>query len=148
METDKQKILVLCSGNSARSQMAEGFLRHMAGERFEVMSAGTEPAPEIHPMAVAVMKEIGIDISAQSPKDLTRYLGKTFIHYLIIVCSKANDTCPRIWPGLANESNRLYWPIDDPAEASGSDEEKLDAFRSARNELEKKIEAWLDRTAR
>ncbi|HHE32487.1 MAG TPA: arsenate reductase ArsC [Chlorobaculum parvum] len=143
METRKQKVLILCSGNSARSQMAEGFLRNMAGDRFEVMSAGTEPASNINPFAIAAMSELGIDISAQSPKDLSLYLGQVFIHYLIIVCSKANDTCPRVWPGLANQNNRLYWPVDDPAEATGSDKEKLEAFREARNEIREKLEAWL-----
>lgn len=143
METGKQKILVLCSGNSARSQMAEGFLRSMAGDRFEVLSAGTEPATEVNPLAVSVMNEAGIDISGQSPKDLTLYLGKTFINYLLIVCSKANATCPRIWPGLWNDNNRIYWPIDDPAEAEGSADEKLKAFRIARDEIREKIEDWL-----
>ena len=143
MGTKKQKVLILCSGNSARSQMAEGFLRDMAGDRVEVMSAGTEPAPSIHPLAIATMSEVGIDISKQLPKDLSLYLGKMFIHYLIIVCSKANNTCPRIWPGLATQNNRLYWPVDDPTEATGSDEEKLNAFRKARNEIKEKLEAWL-----
>ncbi|MBN1929029.1 MAG: arsenate reductase ArsC [Chlorobiaceae bacterium] len=144
METNKQKVLILCSGNSARSQMAEGYLRNLAGDRFEVMSAGTDAAPAINPFAVAVMNEAGIDISAQYPKDLSLYLGKIFIHYLIIVCSKANDTCPRIWPGIANQNNRLYWPVDDPAEVTGSDTEKLEAFRKCRDEIKNKLEAWLD----
>lgn len=139
----KQKVLILCSGNSARSQMAEGLLRHLAGDRFEVMSAGTEPAERVNELAVTAMQESGIDISAQKPKDLTLYLGKTFIHYLIIVCSKAHASCPRIWPGLSNEENRLYWPVDDPAEAKGNQDAKLEAFRSARDELRKKIETWL-----
>lgn len=110
MGTRKQKVLILCSGNSARSQMAEGFPRDMAGDRFEVMSAGTEPAPNINPFAITAMSEVGIDISAQSPKDLSLYLGQVFVHHLIIVCSKANNTCPRVWPGLASQNNRLYWP--------------------------------------
>lgn len=143
MDTRKLKVLILCSGNSARSQMAEAFLRHLAGDRFEVMSAGTEPASTINPYAIEAMNEIGIDISTQCPKDLSLYLGQTFINYLIIVCSKANDSCPRVWPGLANQNNRLYWPVDDPAEATGSDKEKLAAFRKARNEIKEKLEAWL-----
>lgn len=143
MEAKKQNVLILCSGNSARSQMAEGFLRHMAGERFDVMSAGTEPAPEINPLAVQVMQEAGIDLSSQKPKDLSLYLGKTFLHYLVIVCSKANDTCPRIWPGLIIQENRLYWPVDDPAEATGTEAEQLDAFRKARDEIREKLETWL-----
>ncbi len=143
MDTKKQKVLILCSGNSARSQIAEGFLRQMAGDRFEVMSAGTEPASEINPLAIEVMQEAGIDISSQHPKDLTLYLGKEFIHYLIIVCNKAQETCPRIWPGLFNQDNRLYWPIDDPASVEGTDEEKREAFRRSRNEIKQKLESWM-----
>ncbi|NEX14167.1 MAG: low molecular weight phosphatase family protein [Prosthecochloris sp.] len=143
MKAKLQKVLILCSGNSARSQMAEGFLRQMAGEQFEAMSAGMTPAPEINPLAVQVMQEAGIDLSGQKPKDLSLYLGKTFLHYLIIVCSKANDTCPRIWPGLIIQENRLYWPVDDPAEATGTEEEQLDAFRKARDEIREKLESWL-----
>ena len=143
MDEKKQKVLILCSGNSARSQMAEGFLREMAGNRFDVMSAGTEPAEEVNPLAVKVMQEEGIYISAQQPKDLSLYLGKTFIHYLIIVCSKAHDACPRVWPGLLSEDNRLYWPVDDPAAVDGTDEERLEAFRSARNEIREELAAWV-----
>ncbi len=143
MNTNKQKVLILCSGNSARSQMAEGFLRQMAGDRFEVLSAGTDPAPEINPFAVRVMQESGIDISSQHPKDLSIYLGKAFIHYLIIVCNRANDSCPHVWPGLLNQEHRLYWPVDDPAAVDGSEEDRLAAFRSARDEIRGKIEVWL-----
>ncbi len=143
MEAKPQKVLILCSGNSARSQMAEGFLRTMAGDQFEVMSAGMQPAPEINPLAVQVMQEVGIDLSGQEPKDLSLYLGKTFLHYLIIVCSTANETCPRVWPGLIIQDNRLYWPVDDPAEATGTEEEKLTAFRKARDEIKEKLEIWL-----
>ena len=96
----KQNVLFLCTGNSCRSQMAEGLLRHLAGERFEALSAGLEPGKEVHPLAIQVMAEIGIDISSQQPKAVDVYLGKTMIHYLIIVCNKAQSTCPRIWPGL------------------------------------------------
>jgi len=143
MSEKKQKVLFLCTGNSARSQMAEGFLREMAGERFEVFSAGTELAHEINPLAVDVMNEDGIDISGQSPKDLSIYLGREFIHYLIVVCSKSNDTCPRIWPGLVSQDNRLYWPVDDPAAIEGSRVDRLQAFRNARDELRERLEGWL-----
>ncbi len=143
MTEKKQKVLFLCTGNSARSQIAEGFLRAMAGDRFEVLSAGTEPAGEINPLAIQVMQEEGIDITAQSPKDLSVYLGREYIQYLIIVCSKAHDTCPRIWPGLVVQENRLYWPVDDPAAVEGSEEEKLQAFRLARNEIRQKLDDWL-----
>ncbi len=139
----KQNVLFLCTGNSCRSQMAEGLLRYLAGERFEALSAGLEPGNEVHPMAIQVMAEIGIDISSQQPKAVDVYLGKTMIHYLIIVCNKAQSTCPRIWPGLPNEK-RYYWPVNDPAEISGSIEEKLSFFRKVRDELQDKITSWLN----
>ncbi len=123
--------------------MAEGLLRHLAGERFEALSAGLEPGKEVHPLAIQVMAEIGIDISSQQPKAVDVYLGKTMIHYLIIVCNKAQSTCPRIWPGLPNEK-RYYWPVNDPAEISGSIEEKLSFFREVRDELQDKITSWLN----
>ena len=139
----KQNVLFLWTGNSGRSQMAEGLLRYLAGERFEALSAGLEPGNEVHPMAIQVMAEIGIDISSQQPKAVDVYLGKTMIHYLIIVCNKAQSTCPRIWPGLPNEK-RYYWPVNDPAEISGSIEEKLSFFRKVRDELQDKITSWLN----
>ena len=97
----KQKVLFLCTQNSARSQMAEGFLRHLAGDRFEVYSAGIDPTPEIHPCAVEAMSEIGIDISEQYPKGLRTYLGKMGFNYLIIVCARAEERCPKTFPGGA-----------------------------------------------
>ena len=122
--------------------MAEGLLRHLAGERFEALSAGLEPNNEVHPFAIKVMAEIGIDISAQQPKSVDVYLGRTMIHYLIIVCNKAQATCPRVWPGLPNEK-RYYWPVDDPAAITGTTEEQLAVFRDVRDELQDKIESWL-----
>lgn len=139
----KQKILFLCTGNSARSQMAEGLLRDMAGDRFEPLSAGMEAKDRVHTMAVQVMREIDIDISNQHPKGLEEYLGKTFIQYLIVVCNKANETCPRIWPGLMNPENRFYWPFEDPASANGTEEEQLTYFRKVRDEIKEKLEAWV-----
>jgi arsenate reductase len=139
----KQNVLFLCTGNSCRSQMAEGLLRHLAGERFEALSAGLDPNHEVHPLAIQVMKEIGIDISAQQPKAVDVYLGKTMIHYLMIVCNKAQSTCPRIWPGLPNEK-RYYWPVNDPAAISGTTEEQLAVFREVRDELQDKITSWLN----
>jgi arsenate reductase len=138
----KQNVLFLCTGNSCRSQMAEGLLRHLAGERFEALSAGLEPNLEVHPLAIEVMAEIGIDISSQQPKAVDLYLGKTMIHYLMIVCNKAQSTCPRIWPGLPNEK-RYYWPVNDPAAISGTTEEQLAFFREVRDELQNKITSWL-----
>ncbi|NTV05657.1 MAG: arsenate reductase ArsC [Chlorobiaceae bacterium] len=139
----KQNVLFLCTGNSCRSQMAEGLLRHLAGEQFEALSAGLEPNNEVHPLAIIVMEEIGIDISSQQPKAVDVYLGKTMIHYLMIVCNKAQSTCPRVWPGLPDEK-RYYWPVDDPAVLSSSTEEQLVVFREVRDELQGKITSWLN----
>ena len=138
----KQNVLFLCTGNSCRSQMAEGLLRHLAGERFEALSAGLEPNNDVHPFAIKVMEEIGIDISAQQPKAVDVYLGRMMIHYLIIVCNKAQSTCPRVWPGLPNE-RRYYWPVNDPASITGTIEEQLSGFREIRDELQEKITSWL-----
>ncbi len=138
----KPKVLFLCTGNSCRSQMGEGFLRNMAGDKFEVMSAGMDPSGEVHPLAVKVMDEVGIDISGQKPKDISKILGHEWISYVIIVCDKANATCPRLWPGLADE-NRIFWPFDDPAHAEGTQEEKLEFFRRVRDEIRAKLADWL-----
>lgn len=139
----KPKVLFLCTGNSCRSQMGEGLLRSMAGTRFEVASAGMNPAPTVHPLAVRVMDEIGIDISGQTPKGIEAYLGMEWIQYLLIVCNKAHGTCPRIWPNLPDQ-NRLYWPFDDPAEAEGTEEERLAEFRRVRDEIRQTLAEWLD----
>jgi len=136
----KQNILVLCTGNSCRSQMAEGFLRQMAGDRFDVFSAGTDPRPEVHPLAVKVMGEAGIDISSQRPKDLKQYLGRIPVRHLIIVCSDADESCPRVFPGM---SQRLFWPFDDPAKFVGSPEETAAEFRRVRDQIGERIREWL-----
>ncbi|MEI8033691.1 MAG: arsenate reductase ArsC [Chlorobiaceae bacterium] len=138
----KKNVLFLCTGNSCRSQMAEGLLRHLAGDRFEPMSAGLEPAHALHPLAVRVMAGIGIDISNQRPKGVEHYLGKTMIHYLIIVCDKAQKSCPRVWPGLADEK-RYFWPLKDPSVVSGTIEEKVAAFRTVREELRETLISWV-----
>ena len=139
----KKNVLFLCTGNSARSQMAEGLLRKMADDRFDVMSAGLEPKDEVHPLAVEVMREIGIDIGAQKPKTVDVYLGRVPVNYLIVVCNRAQATCPRIWPGLM-DGNRYYWPIDDPAAVSGGFEKQLAVFRSVRDELQEKLREWVN----
>ncbi|NTU96571.1 MAG: arsenate reductase ArsC [Chlorobiaceae bacterium] len=143
----KKNVLFLCTGNSARSQIAEGLLREMAGDRFEAMSAGLEPREAVHPVAVEVMREIGIDIGFQKPKAVDVFLGRVPVHSLIVVCNKAQATCPRIWPGLA-EGNRHYWPVDDPAAATGGPDAELAAFRSVRDELRQKLREWIDGIAR
>lgn len=142
----KPNILVLCTGNSCRSQMAEGFLRHLAGDRFNVVSAGTRPAERVHPLAVRVMAEAGIDIAGQKPTDVKEYLGRLHAGHLIIVCDSANEECPRVFPGVVN---RLFWPFDDPAVLQGSEQEVLTGFRRIRDEIRTKIVAWLaEETAR
>ena len=138
--TNDPNILVLCTGNSCRSQIAEGYLRHFAGDRFNAHSAGTEPATKVHPLAVKVMAEEGIDISKQRPKPVAEYLGRMAVRYLIIVCGGANESCPRIWPGM---SSRLFWPFDDPAAVEGPEAEKLREFRRVRDELRQRILSWL-----
>jgi arsenate reductase len=139
--TGKPAILVLCTGNSCRSQMAEGFLRHHAGDRFEVYSAGTEPAERVHPLSAAVMGERGIDLTGQEPKHVRDFLGVVPIHTAIIVCDGANQTCPAVWPGARE---RLFWPFEDPASFQGTEEEKLAKFRAIRDEIETKILGWLE----
>jgi arsenate reductase len=139
----KERVLFLCTGNSARSQMAEGLLRDLAGDRYEAVSAGLDPREEVNPLAVQAMKEIGIDISGQAPKGVKTYLGNEAIHWLIVVCNKAQQSCPTVWPML-REDARLYWPFDDPAEAEGTEEEKLGVFRRVRDEIKRKLSEWLD----
>ena len=136
----KHNVLFLCTGNSCRSQMAEGLLRHLAGDRFGVYSAGTDPAERVHPLAVRVMGELGIDISDQRPKGVKEYLGKFPIRYLIIVCGGADEACPRIFPGVLH---RLFWPFDDPAKLQGNDEELLAGFRRVRDEIRQRLSDWL-----
>ncbi len=135
---EKERVLFLCTGNSARSQMAEGLLRQMAGAHYEVHSAGLDPTA-IHPMTIKVLEEIGIDASQQYAKPLTTYLAKTHFSYLITVCSKAEERCP-IFPGIGQ---RLHWPFDDPAAFEGSEEAKLEFFRMIRDQIQLKIQQWL-----
>jgi arsenate reductase len=134
---EKTKVLFLCTHNSARSQMAEGLLRYLAGDRFEVMSAGTE-ATHVRPLAIQAMEELGIDISDQESKTLEGYLGKPF-NYVITVCDDANEACP-IFPGARR---RLHCSFEDPAQATGTEEERLRVFRSVRNQIRERIEADL-----
>lgn len=130
----RSRVLFLCTHNSARSQMAEGLLRHLAGDRFEAMSAGTE-ATSVRPEAVSAMAELGADISGQESKTLDRYLGEPF-DYVVTVCDAANEACP-FFPGARD---RLHWSIDDPSQVTGDHEERLEAFRSARDEIRARIE--------
>jgi arsenate reductase len=133
----KAKVLFLCTGNSARSQMAEGYLRHVAGDEFEAMSAGIEPKG-LNPLAVEAMKEIGIDISRQTSKDVTSFLGQA-IPYVVTVCDNAKARCP-IFP---RTYKFLHWSLEDPAQAVGSHDEKLAVFRRVRDEIAQRIEQEL-----
>jgi len=133
-----QRVLFVCSANSARSQMAEAFLRTLAGGAFEADSAGSQPEP-VHPLAIAVMSECGIDISDQRSKGLHEYMGKTQFDHLITVCDRAEKACP-IFPG---KGAREYWPMDDPLRAQGSEEERLAKFREIRDLIEARVRRWL-----
>jgi arsenate reductase len=135
----QRKILFLCTGNSARSQMAEALLRKYAGEDFQVFSAGAEPSNRVFPPVVAVMNEIGIDISHARPKGLDTYLGHMHFSKVIIVCSEADKKCPQIF----GSAQRLYWPFDDPAAAQGTEAEILEACRSIRDRIDARIRQWL-----
>ena len=131
---EKKRVLILCTGNSARSQMAEGLLRHDAGDRFEVESAGVEPG-SVRPEAIEAMREIGIDISGHRSKSADEFTGQKF-DYIITVCDHAKETCP-VFPGSAE---RLHQSFEDPPPASvGDDESRLGIFRRVRDE----IRAWL-----
>jgi arsenate reductase (thioredoxin) len=133
----RARVLFLCTHNSARSQMAEGLLRLLAGDRFEAMSAGTE-ATRVRPLAIRAMEEIGVDISGQESKTLDRYVEEPF-EYVITVCDDANEACP-FFPGAAN---RLRWSFEDPAKAEGSEEERLEVFRSVRDRIKDRVQAEL-----
>lgn len=132
----KRRVLFLCTGNSCRSQIAEGTLRAIAGDSYEVYSAGTRPAEFVHPLAVKVMSEVGIDISGQRPKLVNELLDLRF-HRVITVCDNAKEQCP-FFPG----AERIHWPFDDPALATGTYEEKLKVFRRARHEIRTRLELW------
>lgn len=135
----KTRVLFLCTGNSARSQMAEAFLRRYGGDRFEVYSAGLEPERGIHPLTLKVMQEIGYDMQGHYAKDIREYLGRVRFGYLITVCDRAEQSCP-IFPGMGV---RLHWPFEDPAAFQGSEEEKLAKFREVRDQIEARVKAWL-----
>jgi arsenate reductase len=134
---DRSRVLFLCTHNSARSQMAEGLLRHLAGDRFEAMSAGTE-ATHVRPLAIRAMEEIGVDISGQESKTLERYLDEP-IDYVITVCDDANEACP-FFPGA---QSRLHWSFKDPSKSVGSEEERLEVFRRVRDGIRDRVQAEL-----
>jgi len=133
----KERVLFLCTHNSARSQMAEGLLRAMAGDRFEAQSAGTEKT-SVHPLAIRAMAERGIDISGQTSKVFVGLMREPW-DYLITVCDDANERCP-LMPGVLK---RLHWPLEDPSRAPGSEEQRLVVFRRVRDQIEAKLSEWL-----
>jgi len=126
---DKKRVLILCTGNSARSQMAEGLLRHDAGELFEVVSAGTNPG-SVRPEAIAVMRELGIDISGHRSKNVNEFEGQNF-DYVITVCDNARESCPIFF----GKAQKLHQDFEDPAALVGSEEQRLTIFRRLRDEL-------------
>lgn len=130
-------VLILCTGNSCRSHLAEGFLRAAAGDVLDVQSAGSKPAGFVHPMAIQVMQEVGIDISKHSSKHLNEFLDRD-VETVITVCGNADQACP-IFPG---QVNRHHWPFYDPAKAEGSEAEILKVFRQVRDEIKKVFEAY------
>ncbi len=130
MKSHKPRLLILCTGNSCRSHMAEGILREAAGDFLEVYSAGSKPAGFVHPLSIEVLREIGIDISSHTSKHMDEFLDRE-IETVITVCGNADQACP-IFPG---QVHRHHWPFDDPAHATGSEEEVRNAFRRIRDQI-------------
>ena len=133
----KKRVLFLCTHNSARSQMAEGLLRKLAGDRFDVFSAGTEKT-RLHPLAIEAMDEIGIDMAEQTSKTLDVYERRTF-DFVITVCDRANESCP-VFPG---DTQRIHWSFDDPSAATGTEEERLRVFRRIRDEIQARLRMFV-----
>ena len=137
MSTQKPIVLILCTGNSCRSHIAEGILRRAAGSLLDVQSAGSAPAGYVHPLAIEVMREIGIDISQHRSKPLTEFLNQK-IETVITVCGVADQACP-VFPG---QVNRHHWAFEDPAKFTGTDAEKLIEFRRVRDEMRRVFESY------
>jgi arsenate reductase len=133
----RQRVLILCTGNSARSQMAEGLLRQDAGDSFEVFSAGVK-STFVRPQAIEAMREVGIDISGQHSKSVEEFLDEEF-DYVITVCDNANEQCP-VFPG---RTKRIHWSFEDPAAASGDEAAKLTVFRRVRDQIRQQLRAWV-----
>jgi arsenate reductase len=133
----KPLILVLCTGNSCRSHLAEGLLRAALGDGFEVASAGSNPAGYVHPLAIRAMEEIGIDLAGHRSKHLDEFLDRE-VETVITVCGNADQACP-VFPGQAN---RHHWPFEDPAHATGTEEEQLAVFRRVRDEISRVFGAY------
>lgn len=140
--SDKKRVLILCTGNSARSQMAEGLLRYDGGAKFEVESAGIEPN-HVRPQAIEVMCEIGIDISGYRSKSVDEFTRQEF-DYVITVCDNANENCP-VFPG---NTKRIHWSFDDPAAVEGKESEKLAVFRRVRDEIRHRLRLFITTTSK
>ena len=138
MDDERQRVIFVCTHNSARSQMAEGMLRAWAADRFDAFSAGTE-ATGVRPEAIAVMREIGVDISGQTSESLQPYLGQLF-DWLITVCDEAREACPTL-PGVASQA---HWSVEDPSGVEGDEAKRLSAFRSARDTLAGRVRAFIE----
>ena len=136
---ERSRVLFLCTGNSARSQMAEAFLRKYAGERFDVHSAGLEPKA-LNPLTIKVMEEAGFDMSGHRSKGIGDYIGKVHFEYLITVCDDADKNCPTVWPGV---NQRMHWHFEDPAKFEGTEEQRLAKFRQVRDLIDAKVKNWL-----
>lgn len=137
-----RKVLFLCTGNSARSQMAEAFLRQLGGDRYDAYSAGMEPKG-LHPLTIAVMSEVGIDVSGQRSKGIKELMGRMQFDDAVIVCRRAEDDCP----SLSADAKRIHrWIFEDPVRADGTDDEKLARFREIRDQIEARIKLWLAET--
>jgi arsenate reductase len=144
-ETRKRpQVLFLCTHNTARSQMAEAFLKKHAGDRFEVYSAGFEPA-DINAFTRRVMEEAGLDLGGQYSKGVKEYLGKINFAFVIIVCARAEKTCPTAFPSISQQ--RLFWPFEDPAAFEGTEAAKLAKFREIREQIDRRIRQWLGELA-
>ena len=139
MHTGKPLVLILCTGNSCRSHLAEGILRAASGDFLEVASAGSKPAGYVHPLAIRALREIGIDISAHTSKHLDEFTARP-VETVITVCGNADQVCP-VFPG---QLNRHHWPFDDPAHAAGTDDEKFAVFRRVRDEIRRVFTAYAE----
>lgn len=140
---DKQKVLILCTGNSCRSQMAEAWLRTLGGERFEAFSAGLEPHG-VNPYTIKVMEEVNVPMVSHRSKHLDEFIGQVEFDYLITVCGNADERCP-YFPGMGE---RLHWPFEDPAAFVGPEPDKLNAFRTVRDQIKARIQSWLDESGK
>jgi arsenate reductase len=138
-ENKKIRVLFLCTHNKARSQMAEGILRYLGGDRFEVYSAGNEVAEAVHPMAVKALADMKIDISGKKPKHLNQFIDQTF-DYIITVCDRANDNCPT----FPNDPERIHWSLTDPAAFEGTDEEKQAEFNRIAMQLVSRVRIFVE----